>query len=79
MEYVYILRSQLDGTFYAGTTENLKKRIKQHNYHQTKSTSKNGPHNLIWYCCFPEKSKALKFEKYLKSSSGFAFRNKHLI
>lgn len=79
MEYAYILRSQKDGTFYSGVTENLKQRVKQHNSHKTKSTSKNGPYDLVWYCCFPDKLKALKFEKYLKSSSGFAFRNKHLI
>jgi len=36
-------------------------------------------YHLIWYCAFLEKKKVLAFEKYLKSSSGFAFRNKHLI
>jgi putative endonuclease len=28
---------------------------------------------LIWYCAFPDKYKALEFEKYLKSHSGRAF------
>jgi len=37
------------------------------------------PIQLAWYCSFISKIQALNFEKYLKSSSGFAFRNKHLV
>jgi putative endonuclease len=33
---------------------------------------------LTWYCAFPDKYKALAFEKYLKSHSGRAFANKRL-
>jgi len=33
----------------------------------------------MFYAAFKAKEKAYEFEKYLKSSSGFAFRNKRLI
>ena len=34
---------------------------------------------LITYLAFSDKTKAFSFEKYLKSGSGTAFRNKRLI
>ncbi len=79
MHYVYILESKKDDSRYTGSTDNLKNRFTQHNQHNSRYTSTKAPYRLIWYCAFLNKKKALAFEKYLKSSSGFAFRNKHLI
>lgn len=79
MHYVYILESIKDTSRYVGSTDNLKNRFVQHNQHISRYTSTKVPYRLIWYCAFLNKKKALAFEKYLKSSSGFAFRNKHLI
>jgi predicted GIY-YIG superfamily endonuclease len=79
MYYVYILKSLKDGTKYTGFTNDLKNRLNEHNLLETKSNKAKVPFVIIWYCAFPEKAKAIKFEKYLKSSSGFAFRNKRLI
>jgi len=36
------------------------------------------PWELVWYCAFPDKYRALEFEKYLKSHSGRAFAKKRL-
>ncbi len=78
--YVYILKSLKNGNLYKGFTENLDKRTVKHNEFKTVHTDKtDGPFDLAWYCCFPDKYKALEFEKYLKSGSGRAFINKHLI
>jgi len=41
-------------------------------------TAKFKPRKLVWYCAFPDKYKALEFEKYLKSHSGRAFAKKRL-
>jgi putative endonuclease len=78
MYYVYILKLN-NGNFYSGFTDDLKRRIKEHSSRRVQTTSKNLPINLVWYGCFSNKEKALEFEKYLKSSSGFAFRNKRLL
>ena len=78
MYYVYILRSESDEK-YIGTTQDLKNRLSEHNSGQTKTTKNNGTYTIIWYCAFSHKSRAYEFEKYLKSSSGYAFTNKHLI
>jgi putative endonuclease len=52
---------------YTGATEDLKIRL-----------SKYRPWTLIWYSAFPDKLRALEFEKYLKSHSGRAFAKKRL-
>jgi len=79
MHYTYILQSQKDQTFYIGSTSDLKQRFKVHNQKGAKYTSSKAPFELVWYGSFKTKSLAQEFEKYLKSSSGFAFRNKRLI
>ncbi len=79
MHYVYILKSKKDNSYYTGSTDDLKNRFTQHNQHSSRYTSAKAPYDLVWYGAFLNKKKAYDFEKYLKSSSGFAFRNKHLI
>ena len=78
MYYVYILLCN-DGTYYTGCTENLKDRFERHCKKYVDSTKDKLPVKLVYYCAFNDKYKAYKFEKYLKSDSGIAFRNKHLI
>lgn len=79
MYFVYILQSTKDKSFYTGFSEDIKERLKDHNWHTVKATKSKAPYKLVWHCGFDDKKKALNFEKYLKSGSGFAFRNKHLI
>jgi predicted GIY-YIG superfamily endonuclease len=79
MYYTYILESKKDKSRYIGFTGNLKKRIEQHNNYGSAYTSTKAPYEIIWYCAFPDKKKAMDFEKYLKSSSGYAFSKKRLI
>ncbi|MEK7107513.1 MAG: GIY-YIG nuclease family protein [Patescibacteria group bacterium] len=79
MHFVYILQSQQDASLYVGSTDNVKKRFAEHNYGKSKYSSTKRPYTLRWFCAFPTKSMALKFEKYLKQGSGFAFARKHLL
>ena len=79
MYYVYILKSVKDNSYYYGSTGNLKNRLSDHNSGKVTYTSGHRPYKLIWYCGFTDKSKALVFEKYLKSSSGHAFAKKRFI
>jgi predicted GIY-YIG superfamily endonuclease len=79
MFYTYIIQSQKDKTFYIGSTSDLKRRIDEHNKGKATYSSIKAPFKLIWYGAFENKTKSQEFEKYLKSSSGFAFRNKRLI
>ena len=74
MWYVYIIRSiNFPEEEYVGATADLKRRIPEHNAGKSTRTAKFKPWQLVWYCAFPDKYKALEFEKYLKSHSGRAF------
>jgi putative endonuclease len=79
MWYVYILRSvSFPEQEYIGATADLKRRLQEHNAGKSAHTAKYTPWTLVWYCAFPDKHKALAFEKYLKSHSGRAFAKKRL-
>jgi predicted GIY-YIG superfamily endonuclease len=79
MHYVYIIQSQKDRSYYTGSTADLKIRVQEHNRGIVKFTSSKKPYELVWYCAFRNKTKALDFEKYLKQGSGFAFARKKLV
>jgi putative endonuclease len=78
MYYAYILQLK-DNTYYHGYSGNLKQRVKEHELGQVSQTKGLRPINLAFYAAFISKKKALDFEKYLKTNSGFAFRNKRLL
>jgi putative endonuclease len=71
MWYVYIIRSiNFPDQEYVGATADLKRRLPEHNAGKSTHTAKFKPWELVWYCAFPDKYKALEFERYLKSHSG---------
>jgi putative endonuclease len=77
MYYVYLLRSTSHPVQkYVGITEDLKKRLSDHNKGFSKHTSKFMPWELVTYHAFYDKNKAYDFEKYLKTGSGKAFASK---
>ena len=75
---VYILKCT-DDTFHAGCSGNFINRLAQHNQGLVYYTSTRLPVEVVWRATFKYKYLAYKFEKYLKSGSGIAFRNKRLI
>lgn len=77
---VYILTSQkVPSKHYVGFTKDLRKRPEAHNAKKSKFSKKYAPWELENWTTFVNESKAGRFERYLKSGSGFAFLKKHLI
>ncbi len=70
MFYVYILKSIKDGKLYVGYTDNLKRRIFEHNNKSSKSTVARTPFKLIYYEAYLSGSDAKHREKMLKKFSG---------
>ena len=80
MYYVYIIQSvNFPKRFYTGFSESIDNRLIDHNKGKSIHTNKFKPWRMIYYCAFNNKKKALDFEKYLKTASGIAFRNKRLV
>lgn len=77
-QIVYILHCA-DNGIYIGCTEDLDERIERHNKGYVPATKGRLPVKLIIHISFKDKYKAFAFEKYLKSGSGRAFINKHLM
>ena len=74
MAYViYAIKSSVDNRIYVGFTENLEKRIKEHNQGRTKSTKGFRPWFLIYNENVETRIEARKREKYLKSGCGKEF------
>jgi putative endonuclease len=70
MYYVYVLHSDRDGMFYTGSTNDLKRRLSEHNDGRVGSTVKRRPLRLIYYEACVKESDARAREKYLKSGMG---------
>ena len=80
MCYVYLLRSiSHPAEIYTGFTHDLRHRVNQHNCGHSPYTRKFMPWELVFYAAFQEEVAARKFESYLKSGSGRAFAQKHLL
>jgi len=66
MYYVYALKSTKNGDIYIGSTEDLRTRVKLHNFGKVKSTKAYKPWGLIYYEAYLSKSDAAKRERELK-------------
>ncbi|MBX2906837.1 MAG: GIY-YIG nuclease family protein [Taibaiella sp.] len=70
MFFVYVIRSEVNGNFYVGMTENVDVRLMQHNRGYTRSTKAHKPWTLFFFELFETRIEARKREVYLKSGSG---------
>jgi len=68
--YVYILRSLTHNFIYIGYTDNLKRRLTEHNTGQVISTKHYHPLELIHYEAYKNQKDAKRREEYLKTSRG---------
>ncbi len=76
--YVYRIRSLRNPSLiYTGFTEDLQRRLADHNASQVTTTAGAGPWHLCSAHAFTDKYKALDFERYLKTGSGREFARRH--
>ena len=72
MVYVYLLILS-NGDIYKGLTENLKRRLEEHESGKVESTRNYGPVKLIGYEAYLLKSDAERRERFLKTTEGRRF------
>ena len=75
MFYVYVLRSKKTGEMYIGVTNNVDRRLEQHNAGDSYWTKSRRPFEMVYYEAYLSREDALQREKKLKK-----FKNsfKHL-
>jgi putative endonuclease len=66
MWHVYIIKSDVDNTYYKGVSGNYLKRLEEHNAGLPSYTSHKRPWKLIYAELHPNKASALIREKKLK-------------
>ena len=66
MYFVYILQSVKNGRYYIGSTNNLERRILEHNSGKTKSLKYLRPLKIVFQREFVDKKEAIQIEKKLK-------------
>lgn len=76
--YTYILVSLKDGKYYVGCTNNLKRRIEEHNTGKSFATKSRIPFKLIYYEACLNEDDAKQREKYFKNTVGRRFLSKRL-
>ncbi len=72
-EYVYVIRSKVKSYTYVGITNNVERRIKEHNSGYNRSTRPYFPFELLFTKEYPDKKSAREYEKFLKSGKGREF------
>jgi predicted GIY-YIG superfamily endonuclease len=76
--YVYILKSDVaPERHYIGMTSDLTQRLAAHNSGKVSHTSKFKPWTIETAVAFHDETKAVAFERYLKSGSGREFARRH--
>ena len=79
MFYVYILKSKKDGNHYIGSTNNLRRRFKEHNEGKVYATKFRKPFELVYYEAYQNDKDARHRESNLKlRSRAFAQLKKRL-
>ena len=68
--YAYILQSEVDQSYYKGSTEDYMKRLEQHNQGLSHYTSRKMPWKLVYVERFESRAAAMSREKSLKKAGG---------
>lgn len=70
MYYVYVLKSLRNGRFYTGSTDNVDRRLKEHNSGKSKYTRSTKPFELVYKEEFETRSEAFRKELFYKTGKG---------
>jgi len=70
---VYILYSEILKKFYIGQTENLEKRLQEHNQGKSSFTAKGRPWKLVYLIVVDSRVSAMKLEKQIKKRGAKRF------
>jgi putative endonuclease len=73
MFFVYVLKSLKNGRFYTGSTNDLERRLLEHNSGRSKYTKLTAPFELVYKEKYTTRSEAYKRELYLKTGKGRSY------
>ncbi|PIY97078.1 MAG: endonuclease [Candidatus Kerfeldbacteria bacterium CG_4_10_14_0_8_um_filter_42_10] len=75
MYFIYVIISINYSNRYVGTTDNVEKRVMEHNAGKCRYTKGRMPWKLIYTETYNTRAEAMKREKFLKSGQGRKYLN----
>jgi putative endonuclease len=69
MVTTYLLKSELDDSYYVGITSDINKRVGEHNSGKSRSTARKRPWRLVFMRDHEDYLEARKHEKWLKKKN----------
>ncbi len=79
MWFVYILKSQVSDFIYIGSTNDLERRLSEHNELKSPSTKPYAPFEIVAYVAVKTEAKARELEQYFKTGSGKAILKNRIL
>ena len=73
MWHIYVLKSLVNSRLYTGSTNNLERRLKEHNSGQSKYTRLTRPFKLVYKEDYFNRLEARRRELFLKTGKGREF------
>ena len=71
--FVYILRSQHDGSYYVGSTQDVEARLERHNQGRTKYTKPKRPWKVVATEEYDTRSEAVRREQEIKNKKRVSY------
>lgn len=78
MFYTYVLRSIKEHKFYTGQTDDLERRLQEHNSSKGQYSKRFQPWKIVYSEQFDTKEEAIKRERYFKSAAGRCWLKKNI-
>lgn len=79
MWFVYVIKSEVNGHLYVGSTNNVQRRLTEHNEGKNISTKGFIPWKLMSYVAVNDEAHARNLEKYFKTGSGKAILKQRIL
>lgn len=79
MWFVYILKSARDKKLYIDSTDDINRRLLEHNSGEIEATKNKTPLILEAYVAVKDKAKATELVQYFKTGSGSAILNRRIL
>jgi len=76
---VYVIKTKIDDSLYLGYTNDLRRRLAEHNKNQSVYTRNKGPYELVYFECYKSMKDAKYRETQLKKHSRAYTQLKHRI
>jgi putative endonuclease len=65
--FVYVIKSEIDGSYYIGSTQDLTERLDRHNQGRSLYTKAKRPWKLVYKEEHPDRAKAVRRENEIKT------------